>query len=51
VRGCDFQEDKPHIRLDEDVRRAVISDNLYPGKARITSTSKGRVQIHDEQGE
>jgi hypothetical protein len=51
VRGCEFQEDKPHIRLDENVRRAVISDNLYPGKARITSTSKGRVQIRDKAEE
>jgi hypothetical protein len=48
VRGCEFREDKPHIRLDEGVRRAVISDNLYPGKPRITSASKGRVQIRDE---
>jgi hypothetical protein len=51
VRGCEFQEDKPHIRLDEGVRRAVISDNLYPGKPHVTSASKGRVVIRDGQGE
>jgi hypothetical protein len=51
VRGCEFQEDKPHIRLDEGVRRAVISDNLYPDKPRISSASKGRVQIRDEAQE
>ncbi len=51
VRGCEFREDKPHIRLDEGVARAVISDNLYPAKPRITSASKGRVVIRDGQGE
>ena len=40
VRGCDFQEDKPHIELGEAVRRAVISDNLFRGKPRITNHSK-----------
>jgi hypothetical protein len=40
VRGCDFQEDKPQIELGDAVRRAVISDNLFKGKARVTNRSK-----------
>jgi len=40
VRGCEFEENKPQIELGEAVRRAVISDNLFRGKARITNRSK-----------
>jgi len=40
VRGCEFKEDKPQIELGEGVRRAVISDNLFPGKPRIANRSK-----------
>ena len=40
VRGCEFKENKAHIELGEDVRRAVISDNLVPNKLRITNHSK-----------
>jgi len=40
VRGCEFKEDKPHLELGEGVRRAVVSDNLFPGKARILNHSK-----------
>jgi hypothetical protein len=36
VRGCEFRENKPHIELGERVRRAVISDNIYEGDARVT---------------
>src|SRR5438046_4029878 len=32
VRGCEFQADKPQIELGENVRRAVITDNLIIGK-------------------
>lgn len=39
VRGCDFQEDKPQIELAEGVTRAVISDNLFRGKPRVTNRS------------
>ncbi len=35
VRGCEFQQDKPQIQLGQDVRRAVVSDNLYKGQPRI----------------
>jgi hypothetical protein len=45
VRGCEFREAKPQIELGEGVRRAVISDNLFTGPARIGNRSKGSVQI------
>jgi hypothetical protein len=40
VRGCEFKEDKPQIKLGEGVQHAVISDNIYKDKARITNNSK-----------
>ena len=51
VRGCDFQENKPQIELGENLRRAVISDNLLHGEARITNQSKGRVAISNNVGD
>jgi hypothetical protein len=45
VRGCEFQENKPQIELGEQVRRAVISDNLFRGPARIANHSKGTVKV------
>jgi hypothetical protein len=47
VRGCEFQEDKPQIELGESVRRAVIADNLFSGRARITNHSKNQIIIND----
>ena len=47
VRGCEFQENKPHIALGENVRRATITDNLLTGKAQITNRSKGRIALRD----
>ena len=40
VRGCEFREDKPQIELGEAVRRAVIADNIFAGKPRVTNHSK-----------
>jgi hypothetical protein len=40
VRGCEFQEDKSQVELAEAVRRAVISDNIFSGKARIVNHTK-----------
>jgi hypothetical protein len=45
VRGCEFREEKPQIELGPTVRRAVISDNLFTGPARIANRSRGSVQI------
>jgi len=47
VRGCEFQENKPQIELGEGVRRAVISDNIFTGKARVENKSKGTVMINN----
>ena len=47
IRGCEFQEDKPQVDLGENVRRAVISDNIFTGKARITTHGKNPVVIGD----
>jgi hypothetical protein len=51
VRGCEFREDKPQIELGETVRRAVVSDNLFTGKARILNRSKRMVRINNNAGE
>jgi len=45
VRGCEFREAKAQIELGENVRRAVISDNVINGPARITNRSHGTVQV------
>lgn len=45
VRGCEFQQNKPHVRLGEAVRRAVVADNVFTGKARIEAPSKPAIQI------
>jgi len=33
------------VSLGETVKRAVITDNLFNGKAQIANASKGSVQI------
>jgi len=45
VRGCEFREDEPQIELHPDVRKAVITGNVFAGAARIVNHSKGNVQI------
>ncbi len=40
VRGCEFREDKEHIKLEKQVRRAVISDCITPNKMRIQCADK-----------
>ncbi len=47
VRGCEFREAKPQIQLGENVRRAVIADNVVRGKLQIANASKHSVQMHD----
>jgi len=51
VRGCEFQADKPQIQLGEGVRRAVISDNIITGKARIANQSKSALNTEHKGGE
>ncbi|HQG49247.1 MAG TPA: hypothetical protein PK373_09175, partial [Sedimentisphaerales bacterium] len=45
VRGCEFRQNRPQIRLGKDVRRAVIAENVFTGAERITNESAGNVQI------
>lgn len=43
VRGCEFQENKPQIELGKSVRRAVVTGNVFTGKAQITNRSSHAV--------
>jgi hypothetical protein len=43
VRGCEFRANRPQVELEAGVRRAVITDNLITGRARISNQSKGTV--------
>lgn len=45
IRGCDFRQDQPHIALSEGVDRAVITGNLFAGKAQIRNASTKDVQV------
>lgn len=47
VRGCEFRENKAQIELGEGVRRAVITGNIFTGKARVTNHSSRQVVIND----
>lgn len=51
VRGCEFQQNKPQIELGENVRRAVVSDNLITGELRIANHGNGQVKISNNTGE
>ena len=37
IRGCNFQADKPQVKLEKSTKRAVITDNFVRGKVRIDS--------------
>jgi nitrogenase subunit NifH len=50
VRGCEFQADRPQILLGAAVRRAVITDNLFKGEARISNASTGTAIINNNAG-
>ena len=45
VRGCEFRADAPQVSLTADVRRAVITGNLFTGSARIADAGADNVQI------
>jgi hypothetical protein len=45
IRGCEFRQDRPQIRLGEGVERAIISENLFTGSERIINQSDGNVQV------
>ena len=45
VRGCEFRQDRPQILLEKNVKRAIITQNLFTGAERITNRSSGKTQI------
>jgi hypothetical protein len=47
VRGCEFQEARKQADLGKGVTRAVITGNVFTGKARIDNQSGGSVVIAD----
>ncbi len=51
VRGCEFRADRPQVQIGEDVRRAVVSENILAGKPRIANRSQGWVEIHGNAAE
>jgi len=51
VHGCEFQENKPQVELGENVRRAVITDNIVTGGIQVTNQSKHTVIISNNAGD
>ncbi|MHC4436690.1 MAG: glycosyl hydrolase family 28-related protein [Planctomycetota bacterium] len=45
IRGCEFRQDRPQIRLGEGVERAIITENVFTGAERIDNQSAGNVQL------
>lgn len=35
IRGCEFQEDRPHVLIGENIDKAVVSQNTFPKTVRI----------------
>jgi hypothetical protein len=51
VRGCEFQADKPQLELGEGVRRAIISENIFRGRARVLNPSQRPAVIANNLGD
>lgn len=51
VRGCEFREDKPQVELGEEVRRAVIAENVFVGKPRVANGSKHSIVLSNNAGD
>jgi hypothetical protein len=45
VRGCEFRQDRPQILLEKNVKRAIVTQNLFNGAERIINRSTGKTQI------
>jgi hypothetical protein len=45
IRGCEFREAKTHVELGESIRRAVVSENVFAGPAKVTNHSQRKVVI------
>lgn len=50
VRGCEFRDNRPQVEIGENIRRAVVTDNVMTGAVRITNRSRGAVQISGNVG-
>lgn len=50
VRGCEFRDNRPQVEIGENIRRAVVTDNVMTGAVRITNRSRGAVQINGNVG-
>lgn len=37
IRGCNFRNDKPQVKVEESAKRVIITDNFVKGKVRIDS--------------
>lgn len=35
LRGCEFLENRPHVLLEKNIKKAIISGNLFAGKTQI----------------
>jgi len=51
VRGCEFRQDKPQVELGKDVKRAVITGNVFRGQAQLTNHGQGDVRVADNAAE
>ena len=52
VRGCEFQENRFHVQLGKDVKRAIVSDNVFRGPIQIDNQSESEsISIHGNVGD
>jgi len=52
VRGSEFRENRPHILLGKDVKKAIISDNVFRGPIQIDNqTESTSISIHGNVGD
>jgi hypothetical protein len=40
IRGCDFMQDAPQVSISENVKRAIVSENMIKGNVRIDNKAK-----------
>lgn len=50
VRGCEFKLDKPQVRLEKGVDRAIITENLLAGPERVASSCRGSAIVSNNVG-
>ncbi len=51
VRGCEFMENRPQLRIGAEIERVIVSENLVNGKIRMDDQSRGgKVIIRDNAG-